>query len=78
MTETSRVSGRFAKGHSGNSAGRPRKSRTVDDEILRAAREPVTITENGKRKRISKAAANAKKLVNSGVTGTSREAKAAL
>jgi hypothetical protein len=78
MTDAPRMGGRFAKGHSGNNRGRPRKPRTVDGEILKAAYEPVTVTENGKRKRITKTAANAKKLVNSGVTGTSREAKAAL
>ncbi len=73
-----RDQGGVRQGPSGNRGGRPKKPRTVDDEILKAARERVTVTENGARKRISKAAANAKKLVNSGVTGTSREAKAAL
>jgi hypothetical protein len=78
MSDTPRVSGRFVKGQVYNPKGRPKKPRTVDDEILKAAREGVTVTENGKRKRISKTAANAKRLANSGVTGTSREAKAAL
>jgi hypothetical protein len=78
MTDTPRKGGRFVKGHAYNPSGRPKKRRTVDGEILKAAYEPVTVTENGRRKRISKTAANAKKLVNSGVTGTSREARSAL
>ena len=38
--------GRFAMGNRANPNGRPRKSRSVNDTILREIKAPVTVTEN--------------------------------
>jgi uncharacterized protein DUF5681 len=66
---------RFKKGRSGNPKGRPpRTSRDADIlALLRSAlNEEVTVTENGERKRITKAEAMAKQLVNKGAAGDAR------
>ena len=41
----------FKKGVSGNPKGRPKKALDFAEQLLRAARTPVTITENGRRVR---------------------------
>jgi hypothetical protein len=41
----------FLKGSSGNPKGRPKKALDFAEQLLRAARVPVTITENGRRVR---------------------------
>jgi Family of unknown function (DUF5681) len=66
---------RFKKGSSGNPKGRPpRASRDADIlALLRSAlNEEVTVTENGERKKITKAEAMAKQLVNKGAAGDAR------
>jgi len=65
----------FKKGRSGNPKGRPpRESRDADIlALLRSAlNEEVSVTENGERKKITKAEAMAKQLVNKGAAGDAR------
>ena len=71
-------SGRFAKGRSGNPNGRPKKGRSVDQAILKAANETVPIIENGRRRRLRKIDAVAKQVLNRGAGGDPRSAKLAL
>jgi len=63
---------RFQKGKSGNPAGRVKGSRNVSRLLLEALSEPVTVNENGARKRITKAEAMLKQLVNKGASGDAR------
>ena len=44
---------RFAKGVSGNSKGRPRGSRNHRNELKRELEAKVTVTENGKRRKVT-------------------------
>jgi len=69
------MNGRFAIGNRANPNGRPRKNRSVNDTILREIKAPVTVTENNKRRRISKLEANAKQIANLGASGDLRAAK---
>lgn len=55
---------RFKKGRSGNPKGRPAGHRNMNSLITRALNRSVTITENGKRKRITKREAIVMQLVN--------------
>ena len=63
---------RFEKGKSGNPAGRVRGSKNVSKLLLQALSEPVTVNENGERKRITKGEAMVKQLVNKGASGDAR------
>jgi Family of unknown function (DUF5681) len=63
---------RFEKGKSGNPAGRLRGSKNVSKLLLQALSEPVTVNENGERKRITKGEAMIKQLVNKGASGDAR------
>ena len=67
--------GRFAIGNRANPNGRPRKGRSVNDTILREMKAPVTVTENNKRRRITKLEANAKQIANLGASGDLKAAK---
>jgi hypothetical protein len=60
---------RFQPGQSGNPRGRPRKSRNINDLITKELDTCVTITEDGKTKRITKREAIPKRLVNLAVSG---------
>src|SRR6185369_17627176 len=75
-------SGRFRPGHSGNLNGRPRKDRVVDDTVgsrlAKALNQRVDVTEQGKRRKISKLDATLKQIVNKGATGDLSNAKLAL
>jgi Family of unknown function (DUF5681) len=71
-------SGKFRPGHSGNQKGRPRKSKTVDDTVAKAFDERVTITENGKRRKINKLAAAAKQIANRSAAGDPKLVKLGL
>jgi hypothetical protein len=64
----------FKKGQSGNPSGRPRK-KTLAEVVDAALHEPVVVTENGKRKTITKLEAMTKQLVNKGAAGDARVAK---
>jgi hypothetical protein len=77
--ETSRKdNGQFGAGNRANPAGRPRKGKSMLEEVARELRAMVTITENGKRKRVSKLAANAKQIANQGASGEIKAAKMAV
>lgn len=67
--------GRFGQGNRANPNGRPRAGRTVNDIIMREMSSSLTVTENSKRKRISKLAANAKQIANQGASGDLKAAK---
>ena len=75
MTEGRERNGRFGQGNRANPTGRPRKGRTVNDIIMREMSSSLTVTENSKRKRISKLAANAKQIANQGASGDLKAAK---
>jgi hypothetical protein len=63
---------RFEKGKSGNPSGRVKGSENVSKLLLQALSEPVTVNENGERKRITKGEAMIKQLVNKGASGDAR------
>ena len=54
---------RFCKGQSGNPKGRPRGARNLATLMEKVLKEPVVISENGKRRRITKREALIKQLV---------------
>lgn len=62
----------FKKGHSGNPKGRPKGSKNVSTYIDEELKRIVTVTENGKRKKIPKAKALAKRVVNGAVAGETK------
>jgi hypothetical protein len=72
------TNGRFGPGVSGNPRGRPRKAATTDDTILKVANGKVTVTENGKRRRVTKLEAAATQVFNRGVSGDMRAGKMSL
>lgn len=65
----------FKKGHSGNPAGRPRKRPTFSDDLEAELNTTVTVTENGKPRRISKRRAMIKQQVHKAAKGSLRSAK---
>jgi hypothetical protein len=60
---------RWKKGQSGNAAGRPKGSRGVSAIIAAALAEKVVVTENGRRRSISKLEVAVKQLANKAATG---------
>jgi hypothetical protein len=44
---------RFRKGQSGNPKGRPKGARNFKSDVLDALSQPISVTENGKRKAIT-------------------------
>lgn len=65
----------FAPGSSGNLRGRPRKATNVGAIILAELNQKHVVTENGRRRRVSKLALNAKQIANKGASGELRAAK---
>lgn len=61
--------GKFVKGQSGNPNGRPKGARGIKALLARELRAPITISEDGRRKRIPRAEALAKGLVNDALRG---------
>lgn len=59
----------FKKGVSGNKKGRPKGSKNIATLVHAAMHERVTITENGRRRTISKIEAAIKQLTNKAATG---------
>jgi|SRR5665213_133789 len=62
----------YKPGQSGNPAGRPRGAKNFATAIEEELQARVTVTENGKRKRISKREVIAKHLVNKAASGDLR------
>lgn len=63
---------RFRKGQSGNPKGRPKGSKNLSTLLDDALNEPVVVSENGKRRRITKREAVLKQLVNKAASGNPR------
>jgi hypothetical protein len=59
----------FKPGQSGNAKGRPKGAKNFATVFEKELRTPIDVTENGKRKRMSKREAVAKQAVNKAVTG---------
>ena len=66
---------RFKKGQSGNPRGRPGGSKNLKTLLSEALNEPVTITENGRRRKITKREAIVRQVVNCSVTPDWRAVK---
>jgi hypothetical protein len=77
MSAERQRNGRFSPGNCANPNGRPRRkqSKTADAVILREFYSPIGISEGGKRKKISKLAANLRQIANQGAQGDLRAAK---
>ena len=63
---------RFRPGQSGNPRGRPKGARNLSTVIASALSERVAVTENGRRRRITKLEAAIKQLVNRAAAGEAR------
>ena len=63
---------RFRPGQSGNPRGRPKGARNLSTVLAAALSERVAITENGRRRRITKLEAAVKQLVNRAASGEAR------
>ena len=60
---------RFRPGCSGNPRGRPKDSKNLSTLLHEALNEPVVVTENGRRRKVSKCQAVIKQLVNRSAQG---------
>ena len=63
---------RFQKGRSGNPRGRPKGALNLATALARTLKEPVVITEHGRKKTITKFEAAVKQLVNKAASGEAR------
>jgi hypothetical protein len=63
---------RFQKGRSGNPHGRPKGAPNLATALARTLKEPVVITEQGRKKTITKLEAAVKQLVNKAASGEGR------
>jgi hypothetical protein len=66
---------RFVKGQSGNPRGRPPGAKNLTTLLEEALNEPVTVTDNGGRRTVSKRRAIFTQLVNRAVTADFRAIK---
>ena len=66
------LSTRFRAGQSGNPRGRPKGARNLSTIVAAALGERVAVTENGRRRRITKLEAAIKQLVNRAASGEAR------
>jgi Family of unknown function (DUF5681) len=66
---------RFRKGHSGNPRGRMSGSANLETLLRDALNEPIIVTENGGRRKITKCQAMIKQLVNQSATADWRAIK---
>jgi len=62
----------FRPGVSGNPRGRPKGAKSLASVLEKALAEPVVVTENGKRKQITKLEAAVKQLTNRAASGDVR------
>lgn len=60
---------KFKRGKSGNPKGRPKGSRNISTLIARELNDQVTVTENGKQRRLSKGQIAIRQLVNKAAAG---------
>jgi len=60
---------RFKPRQSGNPRGRPKEAKNVSTLLHEALNEPVVVTENGRRRKVSKRQAVIKQLVNRSAQG---------
>src|ERR1022692_2371340 len=63
---------RFQKGRSGNPRGRPKGAPNLATALARTLKEPVVVTEQGRKKTITKFEAAIKQLVNKAASGEAR------
>jgi hypothetical protein len=63
---------RFKRGQSGNPAGRPKGAKGIKTLIAAELKGPITVQEGGRRRRIRRAEALAKGLVNDALQGRDR------
>ena len=68
---------RFRKGQSGNPKGRGKGTKNFATTLMKAMSEPVTINENGNRKKISKLAAAVTQLANDAARGDKKSIQVA-
>src|SRR3954447_7242336 len=68
----------FRKGRSGNPKGRPKGARSLASIWSSVWNEKLTVTENGRRRRISKRQAAVKQLANKAASGNQRAIEAML
>jgi hypothetical protein len=66
------IATRFRKGVSGNPRGRPKGARNFASVVAATLGERLVVTENGRRKRITKLEAAVKQLVNRAAGGEAR------
>jgi hypothetical protein len=69
---------RFQAGRSGNPAGRPKGKRSAATLLTHVLNTRITVTENGRRKRISKIEAMMVQLVNKAISGDPRASRLVL
>jgi hypothetical protein len=67
---------RFEKGQSGNYRGRPRGAKNMTTHLKEALRERVVISEEGRRKRVTKMDVISRRLVNKAAGGDFRSIQA--
>ena len=60
---------RFRPGQSGNPRGRPKDAKNLSTLVHEALNEPVVVTENGRRRKVSKRRAIIKQLINRSAQG---------
>src|SRR3954454_894886 len=66
---------RFTKGRSGNPRGRPCGAKNFKTRLREALKEPVLVTENGRRRKVSKGEAIITQLVNRAASADFRSMK---
>ncbi len=66
---------RFKKGQSGNPRGRAKRVKNLAAVISETLDEPITVTENGRRRKITKRVALVKQYLNGAVQGDAKSAQ---